>query len=193
MDSITRYWIWRKWCPYRTHRSIRSIRAPLFKRQVNRFASPFPTECSIFRASSKHIHKSGNSLASKRPRLFYLQQIFIQASVSVENYGAVPENSTLEDQFLTSDNIPVAIDKCINFVATYGADTPNVYLQTSQSPVAETIVEAFHSNPWEIQLNIDKHSVHDITTALTLFLKSMSECILTEKLYHNWIKANGLS
>lgn len=105
----------------------------------------------------------------------------------------VPQNSTLEDQFLTSDNVPVAIDKCINFVATYGADTPNVYLQTnSQSSVAESIAEAFHSNPWALQLNIEKHSVHDITTALTLFLKSMSECILTEKLYHNWIKANGI-
>jgi hypothetical protein len=34
------------------------------------------------------------------------------------------------------------------------------------------------------------HSVHDITTALSLFLRSMSECVLTEKWYRNWMKAN---
>jgi hypothetical protein len=105
---------------------------------------------------------------------------------------SVPENSKLEDQYLTNDNIPVAIDKCINFISTYGIETANVFLQQNfQSPIAAAIVDAFHSNAWELQLKYDTHSVHDITTSLTLFLRSMSECILTEKLYHNWIKANG--
>ncbi|CAG2106239.1 unnamed protein product, partial [Medioppia subpectinata] len=142
------------------------------------------------------VHESGQPVCLTFPnKVLYIQceykahtELWYQSFMKL---WTVPAAGTLEDQYLTGDGVPVAVDKCINFVATYGTDTPNLYLQQNLgSPVAQAIVDELRRDAWALQLRVDNHSVHDITCALILYLKSMSECILTEKLYHNWIKAN---
>ena len=111
-----------------------------------------------------------------------------------------PESGLLQDQYLNHDNIPVAIDKCLNFISTYGLDTPNLYTSNHfNASSVQDIVDQLKHNPWDVHLrvynqdNSGGYSVHDVTTAMLKYLRSMNECILTEKLYYDWIKANGLS
>lgn len=57
---------------------------------------------------------------------------------------------------------------------------------------SQLILNWFKKNAWEVQLKIEDYSVHDVTQALGMFLRSMSECILTEKLYPQWLECNGM-
>ncbi|XP_054152520.1 uncharacterized protein LOC128951295 [Oppia nitens] len=157
---------------------------------------------SVAYASVHQMSSCGSAIEMGQPvcvafqhRVIYLQceykahtELWYQSLLKI---WKKPETGCLEDQYLTNDNLPVAIEKCINFVSTYGADTPNLYIyQNHDSRVSQSLVTALHGNVWDVQIRIDDYSVHDVCLTVILFLKSLNECILTEKLYHNWIKAN---
>lgn len=69
----------------------------------------------------------------------------------------IPSRSELKDQYLTADNIPVAVEKCINFVSTYeGLWTRGIYRLSGQITVAKRLFDTLKStnghNVWKLHM-----------------------------------------
>lgn len=50
---------------------------------------------------------------------------------SIASAWRVPADSTLSDQYLTQDEVPVAVERCINFISTHGGK-PDSYISLNQ-------------------------------------------------------------
>ncbi|KAI1285110.1 Arf-GAP with Rho-GAP domain, ANK repeat and PH domain-containing protein 1 [Halotydeus destructor] len=103
----------------------------------------------------------------------------------------------LSDQFLTADNIPVAIEKCINFISTYGGlTTKGIYripgTMSSVKPLFD-ILKANDRRVWELHLRPeDGFTVHDIVSAFKMYLQSFDECLFTDALLWNFLDSHKM-
>jgi Arf-GAP/Rho-GAP domain/ANK repeat/PH domain-containing protein 1 len=85
----------------------------------------------------------------------------------------------LEQQQLTKDDIPVLVEKCINFIYTHGSMTEGIYRRPGTNTAVAEILAKFRKDSWAVQLTIDKHTEHDVATALKRFIRDLPEPVLT--------------
>ena len=115
---------------------------------------------------------------------------------SIEHKWQLPENGVFEDQLLAPNNIPIAVEKCLNFISTYnGLSTSQIYKASGDDSYIRIIVENLKSNSlfnWQIKAE-DGFTVFDVSDALKLYLKSFPECLITEQLYQDFLKLNFCS
>ena len=108
----------------------------------------------------------------------------------------VPASSALKDQYLTSENVPIAIDKCLNFVSTYGGlTTRGIYRLSGHMSVVRSLYDSLKSNKkiWDLHMRPeDGITVHDVVSALKMYLRSFNECILTESILTQLISNCGV-
>ncbi|RWS11192.1 arf-GAP with Rho-GAP domain: ANK repeat and PH domain-containing protein 1-like protein [Dinothrombium tinctorium] len=146
------------------------------------------------------VSEIGQPISLNRPydTTIYIQGVFKSHTESwyhlFLNAWTVPPNALLDQQLLTPSNIPVAVDKCLNFISTYGGlKTKGIYKNSGD----ETAVKSIFSNLrdttklWEWHIRPEEgYTVIDVASALKLYLSSFPECILTEKLYSEFIENN---
>lgn len=74
---------------------------------------------------------------------------------AIEHRWTRPENGMFEDQLLAPNNIPIAVEKCLNFISTYnGIGTKQVYKACGDDSYIRIIVENLKSNSlfdWHIR------------------------------------------
>lgn len=59
-------------------------------------------------------------------------------------YNKLNGNSqVLEENRLTSDDVPVIVDKCIRLVSTYGLYQPGIYRRNGSAALARTLLKNF--------------------------------------------------
>ena len=128
---------------------------------------------------------------------------------SIIKYWRTPESlekMLFEEQYLTSDNIPVAIDKCLKFLDTYNLNQNEILfnnnnileqpyphiqqnsLASSTTSIVGKLLVEFHSNAWNVHLLPHQHSVNQISILLLLYFCSMNQCVFTEQLLSQWIQ-----
>ncbi len=91
------------------------------------------------------------------------------------------------EQFLTLENVPIFFDKCIRYINAFGLTKEGVYRINGQKKNYTVLVEQSLSNYQTISnLEIYSYLVEDITSAVKLFLRTFSECLLTELLNEQW-------
>lgn len=74
---------------------------------------------------------------------------------AIEHRWTRPENGGFEDQLLAPNNIPIAVEKCLNFISTYnGIGTRQIYKACGDDSYVRIIVENLKSNSlfdWHIR------------------------------------------
>ncbi|KAK4876934.1 hypothetical protein RN001_009440 [Aquatica leii] len=94
--------------------------------------------------------------------------------LAAHNNGAL-----LEEQQLTKNDIPVIVEKCINFIYAYGSMTEGIYRKTGVSSTVLDVLTQFRRDAYAVQLTLDKYSEHDVATALKRFFRDLPEPLLT--------------
>jgi len=139
---------------------------------------------------SDNLIENGNSICICLPQrpAFYLQADYENlADIWINTLIKVPENGLIAQQFLTLENVPIFFDKCIRYVDAFGLTKEGVYRLNGQKKNYTLLVEQSLSNYRTIcNLEIDSYLVQDVTSALKLFLRTFSECLLTESLNKQW-------
>ncbi|OQR75879.1 arf-GAP with Rho-GAP domain, partial [Tropilaelaps mercedesae] len=102
------------------------------------------------------------------------------------------DKSLLSEQYLNEDNVPLAVEKCVNFVSAHGSDLTGVYRLAGSHVKIERLVEALKRNAWEVHLVPEDYSAHDVANALRRFLRSFDDCLLTQRLYESWAKCSKI-
>jgi hypothetical protein len=137
-----------------------------------------------------NLMEKGNSICICVPQrpAFYLQADYENfTDIWINALTKVPQNGLIAEQFLTLENVPIFFDKCIRFVDAFGLTKEGVYRINGQKKNYTVLVEQSLSNYQTIcNLEIYSYLVEDITSAVKLFLRTFSECLLTELLYKQW-------
>ncbi|XP_015607808.1 uncharacterized protein LOC107273795 isoform X2 [Cephus cinctus] len=91
-------------------------------------------------------------------------------------YQAATNNGpALEQQQLTKDNVPVVLDKCINFIYAHGIMSEGIYRRSGSSSAVVRLLEEFRRNAWATQITRSEYSEHDVATVLRRFLRDLPD------------------
>ncbi|XP_050039310.1 arf-GAP with Rho-GAP domain, ANK repeat and PH domain-containing protein 1 isoform X1 [Dermacentor andersoni] len=109
---------------------------------------------------------------------------------SVTAAWQTPLDAPLSEQYVTPEGIPVAVDRCINFISTHGTLLTGIYRLAGSSAKIKKLVEHMLQNPWDLHLTTEEYSPHDVSNALKRYLRSFKDCLLTSCLFSNWIQSS---
>ncbi|XP_076171289.1 rhoGAP_ARAP and RA_ARAPs domain-containing protein RhoGAP15B isoform X2 [Ptiloglossa arizonensis] len=79
----------------------------------------------------------------------------------------------LEQQQLTQDDVPVILDKCINFIYAHGIMTEGIYRRNGSTSVVVRLLQAFRRDAWATQITRSAYTEHDVATVLRRFLRDL--------------------
>ncbi|XP_042145948.1 arf-GAP with Rho-GAP domain, ANK repeat and PH domain-containing protein 3 [Ixodes scapularis] len=109
---------------------------------------------------------------------------------SVSRAWRTPPDPALSDQYLTQDGLPVAVERCINFVSTHGTLLTGIYRLAGSSSKIKKLVDHMLNDPWTLHLTTEEYSPHDVSNALKRYLRGFKDCLLTAELYPQWIQSS---
>jgi hypothetical protein len=126
--------------------------------------------------------------------------IWMQADVQqeTESWHSVLQSAmlgagnSLSSQPLTADNVPIIVDKCINFVTIQGMETEGIYRLSGQHSKVSELLKSCQDDVRSVLIKAEDYQIHDVTNALKRFFRTLDEPILTSSLYASWIAAAGL-
>lgn len=81
----------------------------------------------------------------------------------------------LDQQQLTKNDIPVIIEKCINFIYVNGSMCEGIYRKAGNNLKVAELLEKFAKDAWAVQLTTENYSENDVATALKRFFRDLPE------------------
>lgn len=94
--------------------------------------------------------------------------------LAAHNNGA-----NLDQQQLTKNDVPVIVEKSINFIYARGCTTEGIYRRAGSGTAVNELLALFRKDAWEVQLTSAKYSEHDVATALKRFFRDLPEPLMT--------------
>ncbi|XP_063986375.1 arf-GAP with Rho-GAP domain, ANK repeat and PH domain-containing protein 1 [Diachasmimorpha longicaudata] len=89
----------------------------------------------------------------------------------------------LHEQQLTQENVPVIIDKCINFIYAHGIMSEGIYRKGGSSSAVVRLLETFRKDAWATQITRGSYSEHDVATVLRRFLRDLPDPLLPASIH----------
>lgn len=84
----------------------------------------------------------------------------------------------IDQQQLTQDNVPVILEKCVNFIYTHGIMSEGIYRRSGSSSAIARLLEKFRKDAWVTQITKVDWSEHDVASVLRRFLRDLPEPLL---------------
>ncbi|KAG7211462.1 hypothetical protein KM043_010743 [Ampulex compressa] len=81
----------------------------------------------------------------------------------------------LDEQQITQDNVPVIVDKCINFIYAHGIMSEGIYRRSGSSSAVVRLLQAFRRDAWATQITRGSYTEHDVATVLRRFLRDLPD------------------
>ncbi len=125
-------------------------------------------------------------------RSLYLQSTSEKEAVGLKEAieaVAFSNSNHLDDQQLTSEDVPVIVEKCVSFVYGHGCMTEGIYRHSGVNTKINRLLEMFKANAWAVHLTREAFSEHDVANALKRFFRTLKEPLLTEKLRPLFLQA----
>ncbi|KAK3777057.1 hypothetical protein RRG08_008904 [Elysia crispata] len=97
--------------------------------------------------------------------------------------------STLNDQVLSSDNVPVIVDRCITHVEVHGLMEKGVYRTAGQSSRVQALLDEFRRDALSVSLR--EYPVAEVANTLKRFLRELDDSVFERINYPAWISAAG--
>ncbi|XP_055620540.1 uncharacterized protein LOC129764915 [Toxorhynchites rutilus septentrionalis] len=81
--------------------------------------------------------------------------------------------NTLHSQQLTKNDIPVLIDKCVNFIYAHGSMSEGIYRKSGSSTQISKILQIFKEDAFAVQLTRGEFNEYDVAGALKKFIRDI--------------------
>ncbi|CAF1123407.1 unnamed protein product [Adineta ricciae] len=96
----------------------------------------------------------------------------------------------INQQILTSQNIPVIVERFVNFIFERGLQTKGIYRQAGQESKVRQLLNECLADPFTHLLSHENYSEHDVANALKRFLRHLDVPLLgTRQSYHAWLRS----
>uniref|UniRef100_A0A2M4A1G9 Putative rho-and arf-gtpase activating protein arap3 n=3 Tax=Anopheles triannulatus TaxID=58253 RepID=A0A2M4A1G9_9DIPT len=87
--------------------------------------------------------------------------------------GAHRNGPTLHGQQLTQGDVPVLIDKCVNFIYAHGSMSEGIYRKSGSMTAVGRILQLFAEDAFDVQLTRAEYSEYDVAGALKKFIREL--------------------
>ncbi|XP_062538328.1 uncharacterized protein LOC134206614 [Armigeres subalbatus] len=129
--------------------------------------------------SIRNLHtESGPSLFIDCPP--YATLYFIMASPretqiwkKIIKDTAHKNGSSIHSQQLTKNDVPVLIDKCVNFIYAHGSMSEGIYRKSGSSSQVTKILQLFKEDAFAVQLIRGEFNEYDVAGALKKFIRDI--------------------
>ncbi|CAF1367503.1 unnamed protein product [Adineta steineri] len=96
----------------------------------------------------------------------------------------------LNKQILTSQNIPVIVERFINFIFEHGLQTKGIYRQAGQETKVKQLLNECLEDPYNSLLTYENYTEHDVANALKRFLRHLDMPLLgSRQNYYAWLRS----
>lgn len=85
---------------------------------------------------------------------------------------------SLGDQQLTKFNVPVIVDKCINFVYIHGSMSEGIYRKSGSENSILKLMAAFRADAFNVEITRNEYNEHDVANVLKRFMRDLPERLM---------------
>ncbi|XP_058445172.1 uncharacterized protein LOC131426451 [Malaya genurostris] len=86
--------------------------------------------------------------------------------------------TSLHSQQLTRNDVPVLIDKCINFIYAHGSMSEGIYRKSGSASQVTRILQLFKEDAFAVQLTRGEFNEYDVAGALKKFVRDIPKSFL---------------
>lgn len=128
-----------------------------------------------------HVEKGPTMLLDCPPYTIYFIMSSMRETKIWRNCireSAHNNGTTLKHQQLTKDNVPVLVDKCINFVYAHGSMSEGVYRKPGSTNNVQKLLTQFKTDAFSVQILRSDYNEHDVSSALKKFMRELPEPLI---------------
>ncbi|KAG4072948.1 hypothetical protein HA402_006628 [Bradysia odoriphaga] len=85
---------------------------------------------------------------------------------------------SLKEQQLTKDDVPVIVDKCINFIYAQGSMSEGIYRKSGSENSINKLLKLFRTDAFSVQITRTEYNEHDVSNVLKRFMRDLPERLL---------------
>uniref|UniRef100_A0A8C9RR29 ArfGAP with RhoGAP domain, ankyrin repeat and PH domain 1 n=1 Tax=Scleropages formosus TaxID=113540 RepID=A0A8C9RR29_SCLFO len=127
--------------------------------------------------------------------LFLLRTLLIESQLKLNFLGWAQDiqqasgswGNTLAQQQLTGTDIPIIVERCIDFITQFGLKSVGIYRKNGVSSKIANLLENFLVDARRIHLREEEHRVDDVAGTLKRFFRNVKEGVFTNQAAPAWL------
>ncbi|NXF24057.1 ARAP1 protein, partial [Rhodinocichla rosea] len=105
--------------------------------------------------------------------------------------AASSSGDTLSEQQLTESDVPLLVDRCIDYITQCGMDQ-GIYRKSGQNSKTTSLLELLQRDARCVRLKEGEHHVDDVANTLKRFFRDLGDGLFTRRWAPNWLWATAL-
>ncbi|XP_021239862.1 arf-GAP with Rho-GAP domain, ANK repeat and PH domain-containing protein 1 [Numida meleagris] len=107
--------------------------------------------------------------------------------------AAGSSGDTLAEQQLTEGDVPVLVDRCIDYITQCGLTSEGIYRKSGQNSKTTNLLETLRRDARAVRLKEGEHHVDDVANTLKRFFRELGDRgLFTGRWSQDWLRATAL-
>ncbi|XP_059322542.1 arf-GAP with Rho-GAP domain, ANK repeat and PH domain-containing protein 1 isoform X1 [Ammospiza nelsoni] len=131
----------------------------------------------------------------ERRRTLYIQgerKLDFLGWVHAIQKAASSSGDTLSEQQLTESDVPLLVDRCIDYITQCGLTSEGIYRKSGQNSKTTSLLEVLQRDARCVRLKEGEHHVDDVANTLKRFFRDLGDGLFTRRWAPNWLWATAL-
>uniref|UniRef100_A0A803TMM7 ArfGAP with RhoGAP domain, ankyrin repeat and PH domain 1 n=1 Tax=Anolis carolinensis TaxID=28377 RepID=A0A803TMM7_ANOCA len=127
----------------------------------------------------------------ERRRTLYIQgerKLDFLGWVAAIQKAAGSSGDTLSEQQLTDTDVPVIVDRCIDYITQCGLSSEGLYRKSGQNSKTTGLLEVLRRDARKVRLKEGEHQVDDVANTLKRFFRDIGDGLFTK----DWLVTSSL-
>ncbi|NWZ58366.1 ARAP1 protein, partial [Haliaeetus albicilla] len=99
---------------------------------------------------------------------------------------------TLSEQQLTELDVPLLVDRCIDYITQCGLTSEGIYRKSGQNSKTTSLLEMLRRDARSVRLKEGEHQVDDVANTLKRFFRDLGDGLFTGRWGQDWLRATAL-
>ncbi|XP_041357325.1 arf-GAP with Rho-GAP domain, ANK repeat and PH domain-containing protein 1-like isoform X2 [Gigantopelta aegis] len=99
--------------------------------------------------------------------------------------------TSLSDQQLTADDVPVIVNNCIGHIQVHGMKDRGIYREAATNSRIESLLNRLKADVYSVKL--EEASCNEVANALKRFFRQLEDSLFTRDLYKEWIRTAAIT
>ncbi|XP_053791155.1 arf-GAP with Rho-GAP domain, ANK repeat and PH domain-containing protein 1 isoform X3 [Vidua chalybeata] len=131
----------------------------------------------------------------ERRRTLYIQgerKLDFLGWVHAIQKAASSSGDTLSEQQLTELDVPLLVDRCIDYITQCGLTSEGIYRKSGQNSKTTSLLEVLQRDARCVCLKEGEHQVDDVANTLKRFFRDLGDGLFTRQWAPDWLWATAL-
>ncbi|KAL7975781.1 hypothetical protein Chor_010733, partial [Crotalus horridus] len=111
-----------------------------------------------------------------------------QGWVGAIQRAAGSSGDTLSEQQLTDMDVPVIVDRCIDYITQCGLTSEGIYRKSGQNSKITSLLESLRRDARKVRLKEEDHQLDDVANTLKRFFRDLEDGLFTKDSAQAWLK-----